>query len=137
MRAFGPADRGGSLQGGQILLRQSAFKKRGTSIFDALITPDGTALNSVIANCPKRGICTLAVERIGLTAGLVPKVLYKVHTGTKFEGIDMRNFGSDPTGRFLILNAADSPTSKWVNGWIDHGRLVKLAPVDFGGEEVW
>lgn len=137
VRAFGPADRSGSLQGGKILLRLSAFKKPGTSIFDALITPDGTALNSVIANCPKRGLCTLTVARIALTNGKVLNKLYQVRTGTRFEGIDMRNFGSDPTGRFLILNAADSPTSKWVNGWIDHGRLVRLTPVDFSGQEVW
>jgi hypothetical protein len=137
VRAFGPADHGGSLQGGQILLRLSAFKKPRTSISDALITPEGTALNSLIINCPKRGLCTLAVERIGITAGQAPKVLYKVRTGTRFEGIDMRLFGSDPTSRFLMLNAADSPTSKWVNGWIDHGRLVRLAPADFAGEQVW
>jgi hypothetical protein len=136
VRAFGPADRGGSLQGGKLLLRLSDFKKPGTFMIDALITPDGTALNSVIANCPKKGICTLAVERIGL-AGLARQMLYKVHTGTRFEGIDMRSFGSDPTGQFLMLNAANSPTSKWINGWIDHGHLVKLAPVDFAGQEVW
>ena len=137
VRTFGPADRGGSLQGGRILLRLSAFKKPGTFLPDALITPDGTALNSVIANCPKRGLCTLTVARIAFTTGKVLNKLYQVRTGTRFEGIDMRSFGSDPTGRFLMLNAADSPTSKWVNGWIDHGRLVKLAPVDFGGQEVW
>lgn len=137
VRAFGPADHGGSLQGGQVLLRLSAFKKPGTSLSDALITPDGTALTSVMFNCPKRGLCTLTVARIALTTGKLLNKLYQVRTGTRFQGIDMRSFGTDPTGRFLMLNAADSPTSKWVNGWIDHGRLVKLTPADFSGEQVW
>jgi hypothetical protein len=137
VRALGPVDRGGSLQGGQILLRLSAFKKPRTSLADALITPDGTALNSVIFNCPKRGVCTVMVARIALTSGKVLSKLYQVHTGTRFGGIYMNEFASDPTGRFLILNAGVNARNKTVNGWIDHGRLVKLTPADFYDEEAW
>lgn len=137
VRAFGPADQGGSLQGGQVLLRLSAFKKPGTILADALITPDGTALTSVIFSCPKRGLCTVTVARIALTTGKVLSKLYQVRTGTRFNGIYLNGFASDPTGRFVILNAAVNAKNKVVNGWIDHGRLVPLTPADFTGEEAW
>jgi hypothetical protein len=137
VRAFGPAGRGGSLQGGQILLRLSAFKKPRTSLADALITPDGTALTSVIFNCPKRGVCTVTVARIALTSGRVLSKLYQVHTGTRSGGIYMNQFASDPTGRFLILNAGVNARNKTVNGWIDHGRLIRLTPADSYGKEAW
>jgi len=51
-------------------------------------------------------------------------------------GPRLRSGSSDPSGRHFILDAG--PTSGAVNGWIDHGRLVRLKPagdnVDF---EVW
>jgi hypothetical protein len=136
VRAYGPVDQGGSLQGGRVLLRRS-FGEPENGIIDALITPDGTALNSVILHCPKRGVCTVTVERIGLTAGQGSKVLYKVHAGSRAFSIDFRSWDSDPTGQFFLINAADHPGSGWVNGWIDHGRLVKLAPAHYDGAEVW
>lgn len=129
VRAFGPADHGGSLQGGQLLLRLSAFKKPKTNLIHALITPDGTALTTVTIRCPKGAGCTTTVATIGLTTGRAPKVLYKVHTD--FQGPYLEKFTSDPTGRFLIIDAKTSATGKGlVNGWIDHGRLVPLAPAD-------
>jgi hypothetical protein len=129
VRAFGPADHGGSLQGGQVLLRLSAFKKPKTDLIHALITPDGTALTTVTIRCPRNAGCTTTVARISLTASQAPKVLYKVHTN--FQGPYLENFASDPTGRFLIIDAKTSMTSKGpVNGWIDHGHVVPLAPSD-------
>jgi hypothetical protein len=129
VRAFGPADRGGSLQGGQLLLRESAFKKPGTGLIDAFITPDGAALTSVLIICPKRGICTLRVAKVALRTGRVLANLYQVRTGTKFEGVFERFFSADPTGRWLILDAG-AQGKKRVNGWISHGRIVPLNPAD-------
>ncbi len=139
VRAFGPADRGGSLQGGQLLLRGSAFKKPRTSISDALITPDGTALTTVTTTCPRGNFCTMTVERIGLTTGKAPQVLYKVTDSASPNGPYLEYFSSDPTGRFLIIQANTATTKQPVNGWIDHGRLVLLTPANaFGaGQEVW
>lgn len=138
VRAFGPADHGGSLQGGQLLLRLSAFKKPKTDLVHALITPDGTALTTVTTNCPKGAGCTTTVERIGLAADRAPKTLYQVHTN--FQGPYLENFTADPTGRWLIIDAKTSAASKGpVNGWIDHGRLILLTPADgFSAvNEVW
>lgn len=132
VRAFGPTDRGGSLRGGQVLLRLSAFKKPRTSLPDALITPDGTALNVVTVTCPRGGACTMTVERIGLTSttGKAPAVLYQVRDNASRNGPYLQNFTSDPTGRFLIIDANTATTKVPVNGWINHGRLVPLAPND-------
>lgn len=138
VRAFGPVSRGGSLQGGQVLLRLSAFKQRGTSLVDALITPDGTALNAVVFNCPKRGVCTVRVEQVAFSTGKTLKEFYRVRTGTRFEGVFLRFFSSDPTGRFFILDAGAGGKQR-INGWIDHGRIVPLTPAngDAAGTEVW
>src|SRR5258708_38646398 len=56
-----------------------------------------------------------------------------MHTGN---GFSYRCFSSDPSGRHFILDAG--PTSGAVNGWIDHGRLVRLKPAgDNVTFEVW
>jgi hypothetical protein len=43
-------------------------------------------------------------------------------------GFSYQLFSSDPSGRFLLLDVG--PTSGAVNGWIDHGQLVRLTPPD-------
>jgi len=53
-------------------------------------------------------------------------VLYVTHTGTKFEGFFERFFASDPSGRYLILDAGQGKAR--VNGWINRGHLVPLTP---------
>ena len=40
-----------------------------------------------------------------------------------------RFFGADPSVRFLLLNVGPASGTS-VNGWIDHGRLVRLTPAD-------
>jgi hypothetical protein len=62
------------------------------------------------------------------------RVVYRMRTGN---GFLYRFFGSDPSGRHLLLNAG--PTSGTVNGWIDHGRLIRLKPADGSNVfyEVW
>ena len=128
VRAYSPAEAGGSLQGGQVLLQDSALKPRGTSLSNAFISPDGSAVTAVLTDCPPHGACTLTVARIPVGAAQQPRVLYRVHSGTRFQGIFERLFSSDPSGRYLILDAGAG--SGRVNGWIDHGRLVPLAPAN-------
>lgn len=131
VRAYSPAPRGGSLNAGQVLLKPSSLTPRGTSLFDAFITPDGSALTAFLNKCPHRGTCTQTVTRIPLGSGRI-RVLYQVHSGTPFEGVFERFFGTDPTGRYLILDAGTGKAR--INGWIDHGRLRPLAPAN--GDDV-
>jgi hypothetical protein len=68
------------------------------------------------------------VVRISADTGRVLRVLYQVRTGSSFEGVFERFSSSDPSGRYLILDAGAG--SARVNGWIDHQRLVPLAPAN-------
>jgi hypothetical protein len=128
VRAYSPASQGGSLESGQVLLQQSALRPAGTSLVDGFILPDGSAVTALLASCPPHGPCTLSVAQISVGTGRVLRVLYQVHTGSRFAGFFERFFSSDPSGRYLILDAGAGNAR--VNGWIDHGRLVPLAPAD-------
>jgi hypothetical protein len=125
VRAYAAAA-GGSLEHGRLLLRPSELKPAGTSLFNSFITPDGSALNAVLATCPRRGPCTLSVVRMSVVTGRVLDVLYRTQTGSRSGGVFERFFSSDPSGRYLIL-AAGAGNAR-VNGWIDHGRMVPLVP---------
>jgi hypothetical protein len=128
VRAYSPAAGGGSLQDGRVLLQDSAVSPPGSSLSDAVITPGGTSLTTALTDCPPHGPCTLTVARfpVGTTGG--EHVLYQVQSGSRFEGIFFRFFAADPSGRYVILDAGAG--SKRLNGWIDHGRLVPLAPAN-------
>lgn len=137
VRAYRLPSRGGSLESGQVLLQQSALKPPGTWLSHAFINPDGSAVTAVLTTCPRHGTCTLSVVRISVAAGRVLRVLYRVRTGTPFEGVFERFFSSDPSGRYLILDAGAGNAR--VNGWIDHRRLVPLVPANGNAAsyEVW
>ena len=137
VRAFSQAARGGSLQRGRVLLRESALAQRSATISNAFITPDGSAVTAAVANCPSRGACVLSVARYSAATGKTLRVLYQVRTGDLYRGYFERFFSTDPSGRYLILDAGAG--SKRVNGWIDHGRLVPLTPAngDDVGYETW
>jgi hypothetical protein len=125
VRAYSPAVQGGSLEGGQLLLDQSAIKPHGNNLSDAVISPDGSVVTAVLTDCPPHGACTLTVARIPVTTGRGPRVLYQAQSGSRYQGIFERFFSSDPSGRYLILDAGKGNVR--VNGWINHGRLVPLA----------
>ena len=76
----------------------------------------------LLFDCRRHRGCTQTVARIPLGAGQQPRVLYQAH------GNFQRFFSSDPSGRYLILDA--SAETAHVNGWIDHGRLIPLAPAN-------
>jgi len=128
VRAYSPAGRGGSLEGGRVLLQDATLRPRGTSLSDAFISPDGTSLTTALVGCPRHGACTLTVARIPVGTGGGERVLYQARSGSRNAGIFFRFFSADASRRYLILDAGAG--SKRVNGWIDHGRLVPLAPAN-------
>ena len=121
VRAYSPAGRGGSLEGGRVLLHDPRLS-------DAFITPDGYAVAAVLVGCPEHGACTLTVARIPVGAGGAQRVLYRVQSGSRNAGIFFRFVSADPSRRYLILDAGTG--NRRVNGWIDHGKLVPLTPAD-------
>jgi hypothetical protein len=137
VRAYAPAAGGGSLERGRVLLTDSVLKPAGTSLSHAVISPDGRSLTTVLLTCPKRGTCTLSVVQMSVATGRVLRQLYLTHTGTAFQDVFDRTFSTDPSGRYLILDAGAG--KERVNGWIDHGRLVPLVPADGNdaGNEAW
>jgi hypothetical protein len=137
LQAYYPARRGGSLEGGQLLVRQSSFRPRGTEIFDAFIRPGGTEASVLLNHCPRRGTCQQWVAEVPVAGGGLSRILFRASGGTAFKGVFARLFGSDPTGRYLILNAR--VRNARLNGWLDHGRLRPLTPANGSGDmnEVW
>jgi hypothetical protein len=99
VRAYSLASRGGTLQYGRVLLRQSALQPAGSSLSDAFISPDGSAVTPVLTTCPRRGACTLSLARISVATGRVLRVLYRVRTGASFQGVFERFASSDPSAR--------------------------------------
>lgn len=128
VRAYQLSWHGGSLEAGRVLLNQASLKPAGTALVGAFVTPDGSALNTLLLTCPRHGACLLTVVRDIVGTREPWDVLYRTRTGTRFEGAFIRFFGTDPSGRFLLLDAG-AGTAR-VNGWIDHGKLVRLLPAD-------
>ena len=137
VRAYSKARRGGSLEAGRVLLDQASLRPAGTFLSGAFVTPGGRTLNALLGTCPKHGTCTLSI--VTTTPGsLVPwPVRYRVRSGTRFQGVFIRLFGTDPSGRFLLLDAGAGNAR--VNGWIDQRRLARLVPSDGNAvtAEVW
>jgi hypothetical protein len=130
VRALSPAANGGQLDSGRLLLQQSAL--RGLSagyINGAVVSPDGSALTVVIMHSGPRSD-TASVVQFSAATGRQTGVLYQVPTGS---GFLYRFFSSDPSGRYLLLDVG--PTSGAVNGWIDHGQLLRLTPP--GGDDIF
>lgn len=126
VRAVSPAAQGGSLASSRLLLRQSSLTSLGTGYLDgAVISPDGSSVSVVVMDTPAGGPPdnTISVVQVSAATGRQTGVSYRTDTGN---GFSYRLFGADPSGRYLLLDAG--PTSGTVNGWIDRGRLIQLAP---------
>lgn len=120
LRAYSPAGLGGSLEAGRVLLPNRQLLNR--NLLGAVISPDGFAVTALLNDCSRRGPCgTLSVARISVITGGVLRVLGQVHTAYA-----PTTFASDPSGRYFIVVVSDGHGAR--NGWIDHGRLVPLAP---------
>jgi hypothetical protein len=134
VRALNPAA-GGLLGSSRVLLRQSKIMRLSKGyINDAVVSPGGSALTLAIvgvgASSNSSGV---SVVRYSAATDKRLRILYRIPTGN---GFFYRFFSADPSGRYLLLDAG--PISGAVNGWIDHGRLVRLKPAgDNVFFEVW
>lgn len=127
VRAVSPAGHGGNLSNSRLLLRQSALVRLATGYIDgAVISPDGSSVAVVEMNTPAGSADNImSVVQVSAATGRQLSVRYRVDTGN---GFFYRFFSSDPSGRYLLLDAG--PSSGTVNGWIDDGRLVQLTPAN-------
>ena len=127
VRAVSPAGQGGNLTNSRLLVRQSALVRLATGYIDgAVISPDGSSVMVVEMNTPRGSADNImSVVQISAATGRQLSVRYQMDTGN---GFSYRLFSSDPSGRYLLLDAG--PSSGTVNGWIDNGRLVQLTPAD-------
>jgi hypothetical protein len=120
---------GGPLASSRLLVLKSQFTGHALGyINDSMITPDGSALIVVALHDP-RGASTpgnIDVVKVDPATGHPIRVLLHLNTG---RGVFYRFFSSDPSGRFMILDAGP-PQGAIPNGWIDHGRLALLTPAN-------
>ena len=87
----------------------------------AMITPDGSAVTVVTAHSGQTQ--TTSAVQVSAATGQQLRVLYRVNTGN---GFSYRFTSSNPSGRYLLLDVGT--VKDMVNGWIDHGRLIRLKP---------
>ena len=122
VRAVSPAAGGGQLSSSRLLMRWSGLHglSRGYVNF-AMITPDGSAVTVVTAHSGQTQ--TTSAVQVSAATGQQLRVLYRVNTGN---GFSYRFTSSDPSGRYLLLDVGT--VKDMVNGWIDHGRLIRLKP---------
>jgi hypothetical protein len=122
VRAVRPASRGGQLRHSRVLMLQSQLQglSRGF-INNAVITPDGSTLTVFSQHSAQTS--TVSVLQVSVATGKQVRLLYRVNTGN---GFSYRFFNVDPSGRHIILATGTAEDS--VNGWVDHGHLVRLKP---------
>jgi hypothetical protein len=128
-RVIRHAATGGALDNSKLLLLKSSLTGHAQGyINDSVITPDGSALIVVALHSPRAaGIPgSIDVVKVDPATGHPIRVLFHENTG---QGVFYRSFASDPSTRFLILNAGP-PQGGTHNGWIDHGQLVTLKPAN-------
>ena len=146
VRALNPAARGGRLDSGRLLLRQSA---RYPYIASAAISPDGTTITALVLHGPVRvpspGTVPdhLSVVQISAATGRELSVLYRRRLGDTGEingSPDPLALSTNATGRnlMLIVGVCNLHCTNGLNGWIHGGRLIPLQPVDGSlASETW
>jgi hypothetical protein len=148
VRSVNLESRGGRLDSGPVLLRESA---RFPYLAQGLISPDGETItaivlrNRVVGSPAGSGTVpdNLSVEQISVSGGKLRRVLYQRHLGSTFEinGVpDFLALNSDASGKHWLLNVGlcVGHCTDGLNGWLHDGRLVPLEPV-YGrdGSEAW
>jgi hypothetical protein len=124
VRALRPATRGGRVTSSRLIVRQASLMRLSTGYINGVvISPGGSTLTLAVVNSPPRGSSSVSLMQVSGTAGTKLGVVYRMRTGN---GFSYRFFGASPSGRFFLLDAG--PTSGAINGWIDHGHLVRLRP---------
>ena len=101
------------------------------NIVQALLTPDGKALDIVALSGSYRGKAhpvpqILLLARVPLTRGGRSRLIYHGVVGPDGQVF----LSSDASGRYLTLTSRR-------NGWIDHGRLRPLAPSSGAFADAW
>jgi hypothetical protein len=149
VRSLDPASRGGRLDSGRMLLRQSA---RFPYLAQALISPDGAAITAVVLRGGVIGSHSvsgaapddLAVEQISVATGQKVATLYHRRLGPTSQIVGAPHFldlSADAQAEHWLLNGGISGGAGYnngFNGWIDHGRLIPLAPRDgMDAGETW
>jgi hypothetical protein len=127
-RVVSPAAKGGSLSTSRLVLRQAALTSLSQGyINDAVLTANGRSILAAVVFGAAPG-SSVSVVQASAATGRRQRVLYRLGTGSGFEYAFVT---PDPSSRWLLFDAG--PTTGTVNGWIDHGRLVRLRPA---GDEV-
>jgi hypothetical protein len=127
LRAISPPAAGGQLDSSRVIMPMSALARSAAdSIEDVVIEPGGSTLIAAVVHTPSQphSSTSILVTEYS-TTGRQLRVLYQMRTG---DGFFYRFLSSDPTGRYLLFNAG--PTSATVNGWINHGQLIRLKPAN-------
>ena len=116
---------GGTLASSRVLLNQSRLKGLSLSFITAgVITPDGSAITlAVLGNGPTRNSSSVSVLQYSATTGRLLRMVYRMRTGS---GYSYGAFAADASGSHFIFDAGT--VNHPVNGWIDHGRLIRLLP---------
>lgn len=133
MLALSPASKGGQLASGRKIFTESQVTNRRLGfVNNAFLTPDGSAATiGLVYGTPSTSY--VAVVQVSARTGKPVRVLYKLHTGN---GFAYQFVGADPTGKYVLFDAG--PTSGKINGWVDHGKLIRLKPAgDSVTMEVW
>ncbi len=146
VRALNPAARGGRLDSGRLLLRQSA---RYPYIASALISPDGTTITALVLHgpvwVPSPGTVPghLSVVQFSAATGRQLRVLYQRLTGPTFAWY----LSPDASARQWLLDGVDvygggdgprSQSKLGFNGRIGNGQLHRLQPGDgYLAGEAW
>ena len=139
-RTLDPAAAGGRLSSGRLLLGQSA---RYPYIAQAVISPDGSTITAIVLTGRTTGNPNisgmfpdhLAVEQISARTGQLLRVLYRRELGDTSEVNlvpDPLALMPDPAGQHWLLNVGicSGSCTTGINGWIDDGTLVPVAPAD-------
>jgi len=136
VRDVGHAATGGSLATARILLRQSQVMRLSTSYINAaVISPDGATITMAIVGNVSGPVLpdSVSIRQVASSGTRHLRIVYRMVTGL---GFSYDAFGADPSVRHFLFDAG--PASGTINGWVNHGRLVRLRPagntVNF---EVW
>jgi hypothetical protein len=124
VRALSPADRGGQVSSSRLLVKQSSIMRLAIGYINAAVISPGGSLVTVAEVGWPAGFVSIA--QVSAATGKQVRFVYRMHTGN---GFSYSTFSADASVRHFIIAAgpAGGPIS---NGWINHGRLIRLQPHD-------
>ncbi len=130
VRALSLAGKGGQVNDSRLLVRQSSIMRLAIGYINAaVISPDGSLVTVAEVGWPAGHV---SIAQVSAVTGKQVGFVFQLRTG---EGFSYRTFAADPSVRHFIL-AAGPPSGTISNGWVDHGRLIRLKPFD-GSQVNW